>query len=136
MIIFARMWKYLLFWFPMLVIAIANGMLREFVFKKYLNDLQAHQLSTLTLLLFFGGYIAFIIYKFPPASLQQSILIGLVWLVMTLVFEFGFGLYRGDSFKSLLADYNLLQGRLWVLIPLWVLIAPYIFNRIFHSLNE
>ena len=66
-------------------------------------------------------------------SILISLLIGIVWLVMTLVFEFGFGLYRGNSFKMLLADYNLPAGRLWVLIPLWVLIAPYIFNRIFHS---
>ena len=121
------MLTYILLWFPMLVIAIINGVIREFVFKKFLGDLAAHQLSTVALILFFVIYIRFVIMRFPPPSASMALLIGLVWVLMTLCFEFGFGRFRGNSWDTLLQDYNLARGRLWVLIPLWVLVAPYLF---------
>lgn len=126
------MLKYVLAWFPMLLIAIANGILRESVFKKFLENLAAHQLSTFTLLVFFATYIWFVVGKWPPASVTQAMLIGLMWLVLTLCFEFGFGRYRGNSWETLLEDYHLLKGRLWVLVPIWVSIAPYVYYKLRH----
>jgi hypothetical protein len=123
------MFKYFLLWFPMLMIAIGNGALREFVFKKYVSEITAHQLSTITLIIFFTCYTGFIVSRFPPSSEVQAIFIGLMWLVLTLVFEFGFGRYRGNSWEKLFEDYNLWKGRLWVFIPIWVAVAPYILHR-------
>ena len=96
--------KYFPAWFPMLLLAIANGALREFVFKKYMSELTAHQISTFSLLLLFAVYIGLIIKWMPPASANQAILVGLFWLVLTLLFEFGFGRYRGISWGTLFAD--------------------------------
>lgn len=42
------MGKYVLAWFPMVVIAITNGGLRQAWYGKHLGELQAHQVSTLT----------------------------------------------------------------------------------------
>lgn len=120
---------YFLAWFPMLAIAVLNGVLREGFFKRFMSDLPAHQLSTITLILFFAAYIRFVIYKYPPASSFQSIVIGIMWLVLTLCFEFGFGRYRGNSWSTLFADYNLLKGRLWILVPIWIAVAPYLFYK-------
>ncbi len=122
--------KYLLLWFPMLFIAILNGTLREFVFRKFTGELTAHQLSTITLLLFFSIYIHFVVIKIPPGSSLNALLIGLMWVVLTLLFEFGFGRYRGNSWETLLHDYNIVKGRLWVLIPIWVAITPYLFYKL------
>lgn len=122
--------KYLLLWFPMLFIAILNGTLREFVFRKFTGELTAHQLSTITLLLFFSIYIHFVVTKIPPGSSLNALLIGLLWVVLTLLFEFGFGRYRGNSWETLLHDYNLVKGRIWLLIPVWVAIAPYLFYKL------
>ena len=110
-----------------LLIAVVNGALREALIKKYTGELRAHQLSTVLLLLFFAFYIGFVLKLFPPTSQAGALFIGLLWLVLTLVFEFGFGRWRGKSWKVLLADYNLAKGRLWVLIPLWVAVAPLFF---------
>jgi hypothetical protein len=125
--------KYLLFWFPMLLIAVLNGMLREFVLKKYTATLQAYQLSTLTLIILFAVYIAWIVKHFPPVSSSQALLTGIIWMLMTLIFEFGFGLYRGNSWSTMLEDYNLLRGHIWILVLLWVGVAPYVFYRINQS---
>ena len=48
---------YLFAWFPMLILAILNGILRDLGYKKYIGDLAAHQLSTVSLLILFGVYI-------------------------------------------------------------------------------
>jgi hypothetical protein len=114
----------------MLLIAIANGAARDLWYKKHLGDLRAHQVSTVTFLIFLGVYIRFIISRFPLLSGTQAILTGLLWVLLTLLFEFGFGLLRGNSFPHLLEDYNILKGRLWILIPAWLLLAPYLFYRI------
>lgn len=124
------MLTYFLCWFPMLVVAILNGSARDLWYKKYTGELTGHQISTFTLIVLFGVYIWFIIHKFPPESFNQTIYIGIMWLLLTLAFEFGFGLYRGKTFDELLADYNILKGRIWILIPIWITIAPYLFFKL------
>jgi hypothetical protein len=79
---------------------------------------------------FFGFYIGFVINRFPPASFSQAILIGLLWVALTLIFEFGFSRYCGSSWPQLLEDYNLIKGRIWILILLCLAIAPYIFYKL------
>ena len=55
----------------------------------------------------------------------------LVTLVMTIIFEFGFGHYiMGHSWQKLFADYNILQGRVWSLFLLWIMVMPYVFFSI------
>jgi hypothetical protein len=122
--------KYFLAWFPMLTIAIANGSLRNLWYRRYMSDNAAHQVSTFTLIIFFALYVWYIVGRIPLSSGAQALLAGLLWLVLTLVFEFGFGRWRGNSWDYLLADYNLAKGRLWVLIPIFTAIAPYIFYKI------
>lgn len=124
------MLKYFLLWFPMLFIAILNGTARDLWYKKFMGELTARQISTLTLILLLGIYIFFIIKKYPPQSGTQSLFIGLLWLVLTLGFEFGFGLYRGNSWAQLLDDYNIMKGHIWLLIPIWLISAPYLFFKI------
>ena len=48
------MLKYVLAWLPLLLIAVANGALREGLYAGYLGELRAHQVSTLSGVLLFG----------------------------------------------------------------------------------
>jgi hypothetical protein len=113
----------------MLLIAIVNGALRDLWYKSLLGELMAHQLSTITLTLFFGLFIGFVFQKYPPSSSRQAIFIGIMWVLMTLLFEFGFGRWRGNSWEKLLYDYNVFEGRLWIFIPVWLILAPYLFYK-------
>ena len=125
------MFKYLLAWVPMVVIAIANAALRESVFARRLSELRAHQISTVTGVLLFGVYIWGITRIWRPASAGQAFAIGLIWLGLTVVFEFLFGHYvMGNPWSRLIHDYNLSAGRLWPVILLWITLAPYAFYRI------
>lgn len=99
-----------------------------------MNELTAHQVSTISFIILIGLYIGYIIKIFPPGRAEKALQAGMLWMVLTLIFEFGFGLLRGHSLKNLFADYNIMKGRLWILIPTWLLIAPYIFHRLYNSL--
>jgi hypothetical protein len=118
--------KYFLAWFPMLILAILNGTLRDLVYKKWVGELAAHQISTISLIIFLGCYMFLIVANIPPKAPSQTILLGLFWMMLTLGFEFGFGRYRGLSWQQMFADYNIVKGRIWILIPIWIAIGPYL----------
>jgi hypothetical protein len=123
--------KYLFAWIPMVVIAILNGILRETVLVKTLSELRAHQLSCLTGVLLFWGYTGLISLKWPLQSAKQAMAVGLVWLILTMAFEFSFGLYVAHhSWQRLFQDYNIFAGRLWVFVLLAVAFLPLIVFKI------
>jgi hypothetical protein len=122
--------KYFLLWFPMLFIAIGNGAIRDLGYKKITGELKAQQVSTIVLIILFAIYIGYIVYEIPFQTPAQALAVGIFWLVLTLAFEFGMGRFTGHSWSSLFEDYNILKGKLWLLIPVWVTIAPYIFYRL------
>jgi hypothetical protein len=125
------MWKYLPAWVPMLLIAIGNGALREGWYGKYLGELRAHQISTVTGVMFLGVYMWALVRIWKPESAGQAFAIGLMWLGLTVAFEFLFGRYvRGLAWSNLLHDYNVFAGRVWVVVLIWVAIAPYVFYRL------
>ena len=125
------MLKYLLAWIPMVFIAIVNGALREAWYGKQLGELRAHQLSTLIGALLFGVYIGAVMRYWKPASAEQALAIGLLWLGLTVAFEFLFGHYvAGHPWPRLRHDYNLLAGRVWSLLLIWVAVAPYVFYQL------
>ena len=117
-------------WIPMLLIAILNGMLREYWFAKKLSELYAHQLSTATVILFLGIYIWSLTRFWRVASSAQALAIGLIWFGLTISFEFLFGHYvMQHPWSRLLQDYNIFAGRVWVLVLMWIAIAPCLFNQ-------
>jgi hypothetical protein len=122
------MLTYFFAWFPMVAIAVGNGLLRDLVYGRRLRELLAHQLSTLSGVILLGIYMGWAMALWPPDSAGQAIRIGLMWSLMTVVFEFGFGHYgAGHTWKHLLQDYNVRAGRVWPAILIWVAFAPYLF---------
>ena len=117
----------------MVIIAVINGTARDLWYNKYVNELIAKQNSTISLIVFLGVYIFFAIRKYPPESESQSIIIGLIWVFLTLIFEFSFGLYRGKTLNHLLNEYNIIKGNLWMLIPIWTILAPYLFFKLLQN---
>jgi hypothetical protein len=113
-------------WLGMMLLAIANGALRDILYKRRCGDLGAHQISTVALALLLVAYFRLLARFWPMTSCAQSWKIGLFWLLLTLAFEFGFGrLIAGHSWRRLLADYDVSAGRIWILIPLQVLAGPF-----------
>ena len=119
--------KHFLLWLPMIAIAFANATLRELFFIKHFSDLRAHQLSTLTLMLLCAIYIWLVFPKLNIQNAPQALFIGLVWLLLTVAFEFSLGRLTNKSWDYLLRDYNILAGRIWLLFLLCLFLLPYLF---------
>jgi hypothetical protein len=115
----------------MVILAILNGAVREKVYGRFMSELSAHQLSTFTGLILFGFYIWILTGVCRIESSSQALMIGGLWLAMTILFEFVFGHFiMRHPWRKLLHDYNVLKGRLWLLMLIWIAIAPYVFYRV------
>jgi hypothetical protein len=108
----------------MVAIAIANGIVREALFARFLSPLAAGALSTLTLLALLTIYIALVTRRWAARSMRDAATTGVIWGVLTIGFEFAFGAATGESLDAMLEAYDLLSGNLWVLVPLSVAAAP------------
>lgn len=119
--------KHFLFWLPMIVIAFANATLRELVFVKHFSEFRAHQLSTITLIVLCSIYVSFVFRLLNVQNSKQAFLIGFVWVLLTVAFEFSLGRLTSKSWQYLFQDYNLFAGRIWLLFLMVLFLLPYIF---------
>lgn len=130
------MLRYLVAWFVMLGVAMVNGGLRDMTYGKQLPELLANQLSCLSGITLLGVVMYLYVRHWKPGSARQAIYIGLFWMALTMAFEFLFFHYvGGHSWAELLANYDIVQGRLWPLVLVWVAVAPYVFYRFASGRN-
>lgn len=125
-------------WLIFAVITVFFGAFREVVFipATGLNGNLARALLLPLAFLYIIG-ITYIFLKNTKTSFGSGdlIRIGILWLVLTILFEFSFGgLVMEHPIEKLLADYNILEGKTWGLFLICLLIAPYIVNK--YLLNK
>jgi len=119
--------KHLLLWLPMIAIAFANATLRELVFIKHYSELRAHQLSTLTLIILCAVYVWFVFPLLHVQNPKRALLIGFIWVLLTVAFEFSLGRLTNKSWEYLFRDYNLFAGHIWLIFLFFLFILPYLF---------
>jgi hypothetical protein len=120
-------------WLGMLVAAFLNGALRELLIMRLVGEQVGHVLSVFLL----SGAIFGITYIFVraqrPLPANTWLAIGLFWLVLSLLFEFGFFHYvMHEPWSKLLADYNIFRGRLLIVVWLATLFSPLVCGTIVH----
>lgn len=112
-------------WFGLLALAIGNGAAREAFLTPRVGSGLGHGISTiaLSIAILLVGWFA--IPWIGPQSVQESWLIGVIWVTMTVAFEFlGGHFIFGRPWNLLLADYNILAGRIWVMVLIVSLVTP------------
>jgi hypothetical protein len=121
-------------WLLFLLAAVSGGALREALLQPMLGDIRAHQAGTLMLCLVILLLVRLFVLRLRPTPMQ-ALRIGAVWTVMTILFEFtAFHLVAGHPLSTLLAEYDIRQGRLWPLLLLCELVAPWWFaHRLIRS---
>ncbi|WP_347158700.1 hypothetical protein [Pontibacter chitinilyticus] len=122
--------KHFILWLPMIVLAFANATLRQLVLVKQFDELRAHQLSTVTLIILCAAYVWFVFPLLAFHSAREALFVGAIWVVLTVLFEFSLGRLTKHSWSYLLQDYNLSAGHIWPLFLLCLLLLPYVYFKI------
>src|SRR5690606_5162642 len=84
---------YALAWIGLVILGIINGTIRVKVYGPFMSELTAHQVSTLTGIFLFACYIWLFTGIIKIESSRKACMVGVMWLLMTVVFEFLFGHY-------------------------------------------
>jgi hypothetical protein len=112
-------------WTGISVLAIFNAILRELVFSAMFGSVAGLAMSgiLLSILIIFTAYLSS--GWIGEVSVRISWLIGFYWLILTLLFEFGLGLFvLGQPFSELMKAYTFEGGNLWLLVLFVILITP------------
>ena len=120
-------------WLILLIAAFINGAIREILIVPRVGEQVGHIIGVVV----FSGAIFGITYVFVKASGQlwssTLFLIGFFWLVLSLLFEFGFFRYvMHEPWEKLFADYNIFKGRLLIIVWLTTLLSPLICGKLFN----
>ena len=118
-------------WFILAVSAILVATFRNEVLLPQFGEQTAHQIGTLLFLIVQFLIIYLFIKRDKLKEIRTALLIGIFWLILTIIFEFLFGHYViGHPWEKLFADYNILRGRIWVLVLINNVVAPLISSKL------
>jgi hypothetical protein len=117
--------RVVLIWLAMLTIASINGIAREAVLIPQFGDVVGRAVSTVALSALIVVLTWISIGWIAPRSGRQAWLIGVIWVALTLAFEFLAGHFvLHNSWSRLLEDYDVLRGRIWILVLVTTLVSP------------
>lgn len=127
--------RYGIFWFFLLIFAFLNATIRELTYKNLFGEFLSHQISVFTGILLLSIPIAAIAKYFPFSSAKQSIAAGILWVVLTEVFEYSMIVFWSKKpISEFFHAHDVFQGELWILILVWVATSPFLFYRFLNRL--
>ena len=122
-------------WCVLLTTAILNGALRVALLVPRIGETSGLVVSTVTLSAAIVVLAACTIGWMRPRTWGETWTIGLFWLGLTIAFEFLGGHFLfGRPGEVLLADYNVSQGRIWIVVLLATALGPALAVRYRHLL--
>lgn len=115
-------------WFLIVPLAILNGGLRENILVK-LGSI-ALPLSGIILSICIFVVALLLIPKIKECKLKDYIIFGIIWFVLTNLFDLLMYISEGKGINELLNSYNFLNGNLWILVVITTFVSPIIVSKI------
>lgn len=109
-------------WLFIIPLAVLNGGLRELV----LNQMGKLALPLSGIILSICIFVTawFLIPKIRNCKKKDYYIFGLIWFILTNLFDLSMFLREGGGLFDLLRSYNFLTGNLWIVVVLTTLFAP------------
>lgn len=120
-------------WTGAATLGVLNGVVRDTTYGPIIGEQRAHQASTVTLLAALTTYTWRLERRWPLETTTDAVIVGGAWAALTLAFEFGLGRNRGMSWEDITADYDIRRGRLWVAVPVFMLVGPALVRHLRHG---
>lgn len=112
----------ILIWIMIIPIAILNGGFREYVLVKL--GILARPLSGIILSICIFVVAYFLVPKIKNCVKRDYIIFGVIWFILTNLFDLVAYIKDGGGFIDLVQSYNILTGNAWFLVVLSALPAP------------
>ena len=114
----------LLVWLAIIAAETVHGILRQLLLVPLVGDVAARQIGVPVGCLIILAITCACIRWLGSRTISEHLQVGVVWVVLTVVFELGLGLALGYSRERILSDYNIFQGGYMGLGLLFMLCAP------------
>lgn len=118
----------ILIWIMIIPIAILNGGFREYILVKL--RILARPLSGIILSVCIFAVAYFLVPKIKNCVKRDYIIFGVIWFILTNLFDLVAYIKDGGGFADLLQSYNILTGNTWLIVVLTALFAPGVVMRI------
>lgn len=118
----------ILIWIMIIPIAILNGGFREYVLVKL--GIMARPLSGIILSVCIFAVAYFLVPKIKKCVKRDYIIFGVIWFILTNLFDLVSYIKGGGGFADLFQSYNILTGNTWLIVALTALFAPTVVMKI------
>ncbi len=107
-----------------------NGGLRDTFITPLIGENFSRPISGFTLccLIFIVSFI--FVPRLGSGSKKIYIQMGILWILLTIIFETVFGLLQGNNFNEIINAYDLTTGDLWLIVVIFIGFVPYLTAKI------
>lgn len=114
-------------WLLMALVAVLNGMARDFLLAGLLGDRIALPLSGISLSLLIFAISWLTLPWFGSVGSRDCLRLGVMWVLATLAFEYLMGYFvAGRSLEEINRVFDLSGGNLFILVLLVTLVSPWL----------
>ena len=114
-------------WLVIIAVETVHGILRTLLLVPIVGDFPARQISVFTGSLLIFGVTLFLINWIAVRTNLQLLGVGLLWVVLTVLFELGLGrLVLGLPWERITEDYDLTRGGFMCLGLLFMTVSPWL----------
>jgi hypothetical protein len=108
--------KSLLIWLSITPLAIINGGFRQLVLEPWIGENIARPISGIILCICIFMVSLIFIPRLGKGGKTRYLIIGLLWVFATIIFETVLGFIMGNTFIEIINAYNITTGNLWLII--------------------
>lgn len=102
------------------------------VYEPRWGELTAHQIGMSTRIVYIFIFAYFMLRYAKKYETKDLVLVGLLWLGLELLFEWGGSLATGRPVQEILIGWNILNGYMWPYVLLTYLFANLIVGTLLH----
>ena len=115
-------------WFLIVPLAILNGGLRENILVKLGSIALPLSGIILSICIFVVAYL--LIPKIKNCKQTDYFVFGIIWFILTNLFDLFMYISEGGGIKDLLGSYNFLTSNLWILVVITTFVSTIVVSRI------
>lgn len=116
-----------LVWLLIMFVESIHGALRQIFLAPLVGDFPARRIAFFTGMLLIFLITFLFIRRIGAENAKQLLLVGFLWAILTLVFEFGLGFFvLGYSRERIFEDYDVARGGLMGFGIVFMFFAPYL----------